>query len=772
MIPLHPDPKVSSSQPVQREPVIPFPDYIVTGPEKRVAPQLVLDPSTMARNSLVARQAPQPVTLNIAPRNLPVVPGTTQLTINNTNNTRPANTNTMSTAQTPKIAALPGLLGPQSIIRSTTTVPNPAPTVPDPAPPTVTAKTQTPLWLLAGNNDLPVEPNPPQKWYTSKKYVAVTKPPPAKPPPAKTTKPISMTVTTEKFAASGDLVVTTNPYIGFQYLSDIARTREIHISGTKSEMAEQLFNYDKIMPDWLNGIYNTDARKISTLNYREVPLWKTMHNIPHELENFEEISAYGSIMKNFDNLTKRREVLYEFRRCKEAHKCVVRHKFPDSYDYLSVMDAAMMYAIIETGTFEVHPALAIKAQRYKQYKSLRFGLSVILSEIYGTTELMKMAAMPKHPLEDLVVNMDDYTSEQIIDYLGMSVPLAFANSVSYYVNRNIAAYKDVVGRVAPTPETTSTLLFMTAQDRINYLSTLKDIEIFQLIGIYVRYESRHELVRNISAAFDTRSFMFPVIRDTTKSLNSHTLLGDPITDTTLTMVCYGTPAMYQTYEIEELLNSFHRNDDGAILFKDPHHTDQTFDIAVMRELVNLLRALNSNDLIERLANHIDQGIQDAEERTANDSIVQNKFKLLSPTEKTQFERFLMDIFLCGMYMRRWKGPGHPYPLKYQETNAKEIPDVKVSEMMEEHKNNVAAMSRVVKDVYNNLKICRYNNTGKIEEGRIKFDEKWNVVYKGETVEACIRMASAWFVGTAYHYTKVLFNKRIPGLDVKEVEAIT
>lgn len=58
--------------------------------------------------------------------------------------------------------------------------------------------------------------------------------------------------------------------------------------------------------------------------------------------------------------------------------------------------------------------------------------------------------------------------------------------------------------------------------------------------------------------------------------------------------------------------------------------------------------------------------------------IKDKVAVLSPDLKSTIYQLLMYIFDTGMYMRRWQGPGHKYPVKEYDTNKKIDPEKTVN----------------------------------------------------------------------------------------------
>ena len=157
-------------------------------------------------------------------------------------------------------------------------------------------------------------------------------------------------------------------------------------------------------------------------------------------------------------------------------------------------------------------------------------------------------------MEDVILNLDNFSNDQIIERFGMIIPLVYANNKEQYIRGNIVSYAPILNRgnmeVIPLDVTT----YIDQQDLMIYLNRLTDKEIFHTIGVYVAYNSRAELVRNTLRCIFVPQFMYPTIRSAERSVNKITTVGlNNINDVDVFMVCYGTALKYITYELYDLM---------------------------------------------------------------------------------------------------------------------------------------------------------------------------------------------------------------------------
>lgn len=244
--------------------------------------------------------------------------------------------------------------------------------------------------------------------------------------------------------------------------------------------------------------------------------------------------------------------------------------------------------------------------------------------------------------------------------------------------------------------------------------------------------------------------------------NRETVSYTDIMDKSVFMFGFGTPVRYQTYEIDDLIAAFYRDaETGASVFRRPESQNQQFTEDEMDDLDMFLVEINSftpgaNDLRRRISDikHI------REDMTVTIRKLTTKFRTFPAVEQMLVKEFLKSLFFAGMYMRRWKGPGNPFPITEQETLCKTDPEPLVQENLSLGRDILNRMVEEVRTFVLNLYTIQYNRDGSIEIEKQKFSEEWNAVVAGTQ---CIRMASTKFVGTCVFYLKEFFEEEIPGM---------
>lgn len=601
-------------------------------------------------------------------------------------------------------------------------------------------------------------------------------------PKAAQTRPMTLTVTLPEEPLLP--MPTENPYLRVPrpILDNIAQERDIHLTGITTNRARELFEYDTIMPDWIQSILSKNVENFQALTETKLFVFGAIHRVDFthttDLQNRDLIHYIRiAILINYPNHPGRTLLPTLIGNLTpRLLQTLCRARFNLTTEQINFVGADdMRTALINGNTNNIQQErIAVVVQRYNLLRRHKY--SVQIGQLYSVDATdegwNQIARAQPHPMEQIILDLDKYTVGQIVSTFGMSIPLSHAGREEQYVRNNIVSYAKILTRGILEPIPLEVMQFMNPFELAEYLSKLTDSEIFERIGIYVPYNNRNELVTNVANSFHRNTFMYPTIRSLARSHNEETILGSEITDIEVFMVCFGNALKYYTYELEELTNAFHRADDTrAMEFRRPENIRTKFTMEEIESLMQLLRCFEMSPGIVNLSRRIEEGVIDAREKITGDDNIKTQLNTYNPAIQGLVRDFVRQIFYTGMYMRRWLGPGHPFPVKADETRGKE-PDAKVTEHLGiaiEILKQIQDLNPAAKTMCMNFKLCEYRTDGGIEHGNVNFRHEWNRVILGE---ACIRMASTKFIGTGYHYLRILFRETIPGLDVKGIDHIT
>lgn len=579
-----------------------------------------------------------------------------------------------------------------------------------------------------------------------------------------------------------------NPYVNLSrvVLDVIARERDIQLDGNQEERARQLHELDTIMPDWIEAIRAKTIDNFQILAGAQLYVFGALYGISfddlgpitnRDLINYIRISI---LIKN---------PLHHGREClpvliRQANRLLleilVRQLGIDRDELRFISTDDLRTAVVTQKRDHIMvDEIKIMAERYRTISQHKY--TPLLRNLYnighrrGEEEAwINVVQQPPHPLESVILNLDRFDLNDIINQFQMVIPLTYSNSIANYVKNNIVGYAKVLTRGNLDPLSLDMIHRMPRTDVLTYLSKLTDKEIFNLVGVYVAYDNRESLVINVAAVISTATpcFFYPIIRSYERSVNRETISMSDIMDAGVFMVAYGNAMRYSMYEIEDFQQAFHRGEDGDLIsFRDPLNPEKRFTIVEVEKLRQLLTCFEQSAEITRLVAHIDDGLIDEREKTQYDDVAKRLLRTLKKTEQNLAQRFLRLVFYVGMYMRRWKGPGHPFPLRDSDTRRSvdehEL-DAIIKAQIEPATAVLDEMEQETAQYCLNLRICQYNVGGGIEVSRQCLGNEWHNVGNGKQ---CIRMASSKFVGTGYHYLRVLFRETIPGLDVGIIDRI-
>lgn len=225
---------------------------------------------------------------------------------------------------------------------------------------------------------------------------------------------------------------------------------------------------------------------------------------------------------------------------------------------------------------------------------------------------------------------------------------------------------------------------------------------------------------------------------------------------------YGTKSNgYVCLDVDNLLQGF-----SSDYYENPYQTGEKFTADNLKQMNTIVQnhpqLFTENQRQSFEGYSLDYSLQ--EERQNKD------IQRLSKVEnKEHLQRLFENLFYTGMYMRKWKGPGHTYPLLAKDThnglfgigNDEIQMATKITDMYAEynqHLNNLRQSSEEIYDIYQNLPMINMYN------GNLHKNEK-NISYVYHSTitsgDTCIRMRSTDFVSTGAYYMKIICNSELP-----------
>lgn len=408
--------------------------------------------------------------------------------------------------------------------------------------------------------------------------------------------------------------------------------------------------------------------------------------------------------------------------------------------------------------------------RYDTIRHLTGDQREMLVEIYGFEtryddpyiEVAKVTTCS--PLEPFVLSLGQRPIDEIADGVGMIIPPG-ADKRNYF-RENLIRYKKIFtrrpGLSPPTPEQFTQL----RTGHVAYLESFTDMELFTSLGVYISYSSRQELINQLISLRTGNSFFIPLSRQ--RCNNKQTLLYNDTNDPNLFLIGYGNLMSYLGYEIEELLGSFHYRGEGIhrdFVFLRPENLRSFFH---RDDLENLRHLIGNYPQATPLLQRITEGLIEMRRKTDYDRNLIRQWENVPQESKEKIHQYLHRLFIAGMYMRRWDGPGTPYPMQQRQTNRTRLPDVEVSRELVECEHMLSNMPGELKIVARGLHIVEYYGT-EVSQTNQTIGNLYDEV---RADRYCIRQASSKFVGTGSYYLNLLFTERIPNFDPSRVDTIS
>lgn len=416
--------------------------------------------------------------------------------------------------------------------------------------------------------------------------------------------------------------------------------------------------------------------------------------------------------------------------------------------------------------------------RVQQLESDNHRLKARIANLYiflygGSWTVRTMAGYPVHPMEKVI--RDDQAilesenpvvlaerNERLIRHFGMILPTYVdRHGETFYITQNLYYYARILTRRDEPLLTNEGLAFLPTAIIQRYLYQLTDLEIARSVGVHVVYQNRVAMIELTAEAFRTPTFLVVDKRVRWRSINRETISGNDVMDRSVFMFAFGTPVRYQTYELNDLLEAFYTDTEtGAAVFRHPENQNLQFN---EEEIIDLETFLQFNRNMPG-ARELRERIREIKRHAGDSSVLlqglKRRLETFSEVDKMLVREFLKSVFYTGMYMRRWRGPGNPFPFLEEETTCRLNPEGVVLENISLGRDILERMSEGTRSFVLGLNCIQYSHSGDIEIEQRQFSKEWDDVIAGRQ---CIRMASTKFVGTGMFYLKEFFSEEIPGM---------
>lgn len=332
-----------------------------------------------------------------------------------------------------------------------------------------------------------------------------------------------------------------------------------------------------------------------------------------------------------------------------------------------------------------------------------------------------------------------------------------------YIRANVHLYHDLLDRIPDSAK------LMHIEYARKIYEKLNDNVLISMIGGYPVFENRMSLVNNILNMLYVKNWFVLLSPDMNKVRNKDgvtTLLStlDDLAEEGAVVLAYGNSREYVFFEAEELMTSIrieeveHENmKEKMWVFQNPQGgTFSSVTLYTLLELTSIIAHLDQR--IAQLHVHVLTALSENSSYSEEEIGLRDTYAQLDDKERKTISQFLETIFHMGMYMRRWGGPGHPYPIKEEDTKSKDASfEIKITECV-----------NVIDNLLKEFKLLHQFyivNCGKKER---RFVTLFNTVKDGNY---CIRSASKRFISTAVWYRLLLMKDTWPDIDINQIDSI-
>jgi hypothetical protein len=290
-------------------------------------------------------------------------------------------------------------------------------------------------------------------------------------------------------------------------------------------------------------------------------------------------------------------------------------------------------------------------------------------------------------LEAIIGAVTEANIDQLITQFGLVLPTEntpqTARQKMKFFFGQIRDYENIFTRPAdllPPP-----VLTQVAEGQVN--ATLEQYTLKEIVDTYeptARWENRDRLIHNIwqegrgGAVWAWRHRWCN--NDEAISVISGDRYGDADKnnpqDPTLS---YGFPRNYRCYQVSELAASFREDPDDHILHfyvpdyirggNDPNTGQlmtQDFPIDSIRQLRTLLQTPPAGYVVNNLVVKVQEGLDAAANAGRVVRTLKAQYEAKQADEQYLIRLYLAWLFTYGMWMRFWKGPGYPWPVRWVE----------------------------------------------------------------------------------------------------------
>lgn len=236
----------------------------------------------------------------------------------------------------------------------------------------------------------------------------------------------------------------------------------------------------------------------------------------------------------------------------------------------------------------------------------------------------------------------------------------------------------------------------------------------------------------------------------TSKINNETLMLTSIDDIPLPCITYGTLLEYRVFELEEFKQAWLTHPGRAI------DQSRIYSKQERKELYSIFLSLGETSLADKVISCSSENTEIIKKCVEEN----NRFR-------ERFRSFCWQLFHAGMFLRRWRGHGHSYPLKKSDTLVDVDPEqngIQALNKCQIQQTELKDMCPEVKDI-----TMEYMGGHSLIHGLPPLlSTTINEILRGDI---CIRVVSTCLIDTAYYNLERCLKERFP-INPKQVSVIT
>ncbi len=320
---------------------------------------------------------------------------------------------------------------------------------------------------------------------------------------------------------------------------------------------------------------------------------------------------------------------------------------------------------------------------------------------------------------------------------------------------------------------------MTENSIVGLLTQYNDNEVIQLVGNEIDREQTRPAFLNAAAniLLQTRVFVMQPYEARLCNNTESVYTADEFAELNYPFLGRGSFAGgFDCYTVEDLFSAWelNRDADGEVAFIDPLHPQATFRVNDLKDFRKALAAGRAGvavprEIIERFDNYI--RLAETQESSDHPKIRRlRQWANENPRNRDLLRSYWTTYFYMGLYMRQWRGPGHPYPVQKIATGreAEVGSNLELQIATNVQQENIKLLQIIdqlpeeIQNLINTLTVVR-RHSEQVESERVSIAERYNRVINQNNY--CIRMASGPWSYTGAYYLKQILNEQIPGFDL-------